>query len=110
MLGKEGGRRLANIEDCVDDSTQGLEDYFKMNKERLITASNKSIGNIRTDRKTTKTKKQKWDEKQLYGYFKRQTSDIVHKRTCAWLKKGNLDINRISTNYNIKQHRKDQLF
>ena len=30
----------------------------------------------------------KWEEKQLYGHFKRQTSDVSHEKT--WLRKGNL--------------------
>ena len=29
----------------------------------------------------TKTRKQKWDEKELYGYFKQQTDEILHKKT-----------------------------
>ena len=30
------------------------------------------------DKQNNKTRKQKWEEKQLYGYFKRQTSEILH--------------------------------
>ena len=67
---KEGRRGLASIEDCVDTSTQELEDCIKKDKERLIAATNNSIGNIITNKKITKMKKQKWEEKQLYGYFK----------------------------------------
>ena len=33
---------------------------------------------------------QKREEKQLYGYFKQQTSEISHKKTWTWVKKGNL--------------------
>ena len=44
---KEGGRRLAGIEDCVDVSTQELENYIKKTKkkkkERLLTAANKAL-------------------------------------------------------------------
>ena len=29
--------------------------------------------NCRVNRKTTKSRKQKWEEKQVYGYFKQQT-------------------------------------
>ena len=32
--------------------------------------------------------KEKWEEKQLYGYFKWQTIDIAHKKT--WFRQGNL--------------------
>ena len=37
--------------------------------------------------KTTITKKQKWEEKQLYGYFKQQTSEISHDKTWKCLQK-----------------------
>ena len=33
-------------EDCVDVSTQRLENFIKKSKESLITADNKIIGNI----------------------------------------------------------------
>ncbi len=36
------------------------------------------------------TRKQKWEEKQLYGRFKRQKSDISHEKTWMCLIKGNL--------------------
>ena len=38
-------------------------------------------------RKTTKTRKNR--EKQLYGYFKRQTDDIAHEKTWTWPRHGN---------------------
>ena len=43
----------------------------------------------------TITRKQKCEERQLYGRFKRLTSDISHekkkkKKTLMWLRKGNL--------------------
>ena len=34
--------------------------------------------------------KQKWEEKNLYVYFKRQTSKISNEKTWTWLRKGNL--------------------
>ena len=54
---KEGGRGVTNIEDCIDVSTLELEEYIKKSKEKLITAVNNGSGNIRTKRKTTKTRK-----------------------------------------------------
>ena len=42
---KEGGRRLASMEDSVDELIRGLEDNIKKSKERLITV-------IRMGRKT----------------------------------------------------------
>ena len=62
---KEGGRGLTSIKDCIDASIQGLKDYIKKSKERLITVATSSIDNIRANKK-----KRKWEEKQLYGYFK----------------------------------------
>ena len=61
---------LANIEDCVEATIQQLEDYTKKSKGRLLMAANNSRCNIWTNRKTRKTRKQKWEEKQLYGLFK----------------------------------------
>ena len=65
---KDGGRWLPCIKDCVDISIQGLVDYILKSKERrLITSAGNSIGNIRPDRKTTKTKKKtEMKEKQIH--------------------------------------------
>ena len=40
--------------------------------------------------RTTITRKQKWEEKQLYGYFKRQIGEISHEKIWTRLRKGNL--------------------
>ena len=37
---------------------------------------------------TTITRKQKWEEKQLYGRFKRLLRNISHEKTWTWLRKG----------------------
>ena len=37
----------------------------------------------------TITGKQKWEEKQLYGHFKRLINNISYKKTRIWLRKGN---------------------
>ncbi len=37
----------------------------------------------------TITREQKWIDKQLYGYFKRQTDEMSHDKTWIWLRKGN---------------------
>ena len=74
---KKGGQGLANIEDSVYTSIQGLEDYIKKSKERPRTAASNSIDNIRINR-TTITKKQKWEENQLDEYYKRWTGEISH--------------------------------
>ena len=92
---KEGGRGLASIEDSVDTSIQRVEDYIQKRGGRQITATSNNTDNTRTN-KTTITRKQKWEEKQLYGRLKRQTIDISHKKTWTWLRKGNLKRERES--------------
>ena len=86
---KEGGRRLASIEDSVDTSIQRLEDYIKKHERGLIAAIRNDTDNTIDDRTTT-TRKQKWDEKQLYDRFKRLINNISHQKTWTWLRKGNL--------------------
>ena len=72
---REGGRGLATIEDRVDASRQRLEDYWIKCGGRLITTTRKITSNTRAS-KTKITRKQKWEEKQLYRCFKRLISDI----------------------------------
>ena len=74
---KEGGRVLASIEDSVDASIQRLEDYIEKHERRLITTIRNDTDNTIDDRMTT-TRKQKWEEKQLYGRFKRLINNISH--------------------------------
>ena len=38
----------------------------------------------------TTNRKQKWEEKQLYGRFKRLINNISHQKSWTWLRKGNL--------------------
>ena len=85
----EAGRGFASIEDSVDTSIRGLKDNIKKSKERLITAAKNNKNNKKINR-TTVTRKQKWEEKQLSGYFKRQTSEISHEKTWTWIRKGKL--------------------
>ena len=67
-------RRCTNIEDNVDASIRWLEDNIKRRKEWQMTVARNST-------KKTITRKQKWEEKQMYEYFKRQTSEISHEKT-----------------------------
>ena len=82
---KEGARGLTNIEDIVDAS---IQDYIGKNEQGLITAIRNDTDNTIDDRMTTK--KQKWEEKQDYGRFKRLINKISHKKTWTWLRKGYL--------------------
>ena len=86
---KEDGRGLTSIEDSVDASIQRLEDYIEKHERGLITTIRNDTDNTIDDRMTT-TRKQKWDEKQLYGRFKRLINNISHQKTLTWLRKGNL--------------------
>ena len=85
---REGGRGLTSIEDSVNALIKWLEDYIQMRGWRLIAATRNNMNDTWTSG-TTITRKQKWEEKQLYGRFKRLTSDISHEKTWAWLRKGN---------------------
>ena len=85
---KERGRGLASIEDSVDTSIQRLEDYVKKHEGGLIAAIGDNIDSTIYGR-MTKTRKQKWEGKQLHGRFKRLINNISHDKTRTWLRKGN---------------------
>ena len=72
---KEGGIGLASIEDSIDTSIQRLEEYIEKHERGLITAIRNNTENT-IDNRMTKTRKQKWEEKQLYGRFKRLINNI----------------------------------
>ena len=57
-------------------------------KGELITAIRNDTDNT-MDNIMTITRKQKWDEKQLYGRFKRLINNISREKTWMWLRKGN---------------------
>ena len=83
---KEGRRGLASIKDSVDTSIQRLEDYIEKHEAELITATINDIDNTMANRMT---RKQKCEEKQLYGRFKRLIN-ISHEKTWTWLKKSEI--------------------
>ena len=85
---KEGGRELASTEDSVDASIQRLEDYIEKPERGLMTTIRNDMENTTDDRMTT-TRKQKWEEKQLYGRFKRLINNISHQKIWIWLRKEN---------------------
>ena len=55
----------------------------------LITATRNNTDNTKTNRPEI-TRKQKWEEKQLYVRFKRLISEISREKTWSWLRNGNL--------------------
>ena len=85
---KEGGRGLTSIEDSVDKSIQRLEDYIEKHKRALIMGIRNNTDNT-IDNRMTKSRKQKWEEKQLYGRVKRLINNISHDKTWPCIRKGN---------------------
>ena len=85
---KERGRTLASIEDSVDTSIQRLKDSIEKHERGLITAIGNNTNNT-IDNRMTKTRKQKWEGKQLHGRFKQVINNISHDKTWTWLRKGN---------------------
>ena len=89
MSRKEGRQGLTSIPESVDASIQQLEDDIKMRGGKLITATRNNADNTSVNW-TKITRKQKWEEKQFYGHFNRQISEILHEKTWTWLRKGNI--------------------
>ena len=83
---KEGRRGLASIK---DNASIRLEDYIEKHEGGLITTTRNDTDNTMANRMTI-TRKQKWEEKQLYGHFKQLINKISHDKTWMWLRKGNL--------------------
>ena len=86
---KEEGRGLTSIEESVDTSIQWFEDYIETCTGRLITATRNNTDKTWINRIEI-TRKQKWEEKEIYGRFKRLTSGISQEKTRTLLRKGNL--------------------
>ena len=63
------------FEDCIDASIQEIEKCTNKDKERLIAVTSNSNVNVRTNGKTTKPRKQIWEEKLLC-----EDQDIAKKR------------------------------
>ena len=77
---KGGGIRLDSIEDSIDTSIQWLKKYIEKHDIRNDT-------DTMMDNKMTVTRKQKWEEKQLYGYFKLLINNLSHEKTWTWVEK-----------------------
>ena len=85
----EGGRGLASIEDSFDASIQRLEDYIEKHEGGLIAATRNDSDNTMAKRMTI-TRKQKQEEKRLYGRFKRLRDIISHEKKQILAKKRKL--------------------
>ena len=77
---KEEERGLSSIEDSVEASIQWLEAYTEKRGGRMNTVTRNNTNNTGISR-TTITRKQKWEEKQFYGSFKRLKINISHEKT-----------------------------
>ena len=77
----EGERGLTSIEDSVDSSIQQLENYIEKKHGGRLIKTTRNNSNVTRISRTIITRKQKLEEKQLYGRFKRLTSDISHEKT-----------------------------
>ena len=81
----KGGRRHTSIEDSVDTSIRRLEDYIKKkNEKRLITA----ISNNTRIKRTTLTRKQKWDEIAIVSIFQAENKRNLTREDLDMAKKG----------------------
>ena len=84
---KEGGRGFYSIKDSVDASSiQRFVVYIEEHGGGLIIATRNDTINTKTNRMTI-NRKQKWEEEQHYGRFKRLINNISHEKTWTWLKK-----------------------
>ena len=88
-VSREGGRGIASVKDIVDTSIRRLVDYIEKSKETFTIVTRNDTNSTMLNR-TIISRKQKWEEKQLYGYFKRQTGEISHEKTWTWLRRGNV--------------------
>ena len=73
----EGGREFASIEDSVDAWIQGL---MKKHEGGLNTAMKNNTDNTISNRMTI-TRKEKWEQKQLYRRYKQLTDNISHEKS-----------------------------
>ena len=69
-----------SIENTDNSSIQRLEDYIEKHEGGLITAIRNDSDNTMNNRMTI-TRKQKWEEKQLYGRFNKLINNISHEKT-----------------------------
>ena len=83
---KKGGRENATIRESVDASIQQLKNYIEKHERGLITDTRNDTDNTMANRMTI-TRKQKWEEKQLFGRFERLINDISHEKTWTWKKR-----------------------
>ena len=85
---KKKEKWLARIQDSIDISKR-LDDNIKNRGGRLINETGNNTNNASIN-KTKISRKQKWEEKQLYLHFKPKTNETSHKKAWPWPGKENL--------------------
>ena len=84
---KKEGRGFASMEDSVNTSIQWLQDYIGQPRRKTDYSHRNNPDNTSTNRKII-IRKQKWEEKQIYGRFKRLICNISYEKTYSWIRKG----------------------
>ena len=75
---KDGGRGFTSVEDAVDQSILGLENYASKSTETLLSpvTVTEEFGLESTDhfkKRNQKERKDEWSQKVMHGHFIRQT-------------------------------------
>ena len=103
----EEGRGLASIEDMVDTSIQPRARTLHEKARRNTEHSYLNQYFRQEDQQKGIKQKQKWEEKQIYKRFKRQTSDFSYEKTWPKLRKEKtLERKWIPSTSSTKQHHK----
>ena len=72
---KDGGKGHTSIEKSVDASIQRLKEYIEKHEGGLITAIKNFTENPMANMMSI-TRKQKWEEKKLFGRFNRLINNV----------------------------------
>ena len=92
LKGREVERRPSKILHYQKRS-EYWEESWRLKKACYLSNSSErpsADADVKNSQRATITKKQKWEEKQLYGSFKRQTDEILLEKTWTRRGKGNL--------------------
>ena len=81
---KKRGKNRTCQHRYIDATTWGLH---RKHEGGLITVIKNDTDTM--DNRMTITRKQKWEEKQLYRRFKRLINTISHQKTWTWVRRGN---------------------
>ena len=92
----EGGKDLLSLKECVNAEKRSLGQYLKMNEDKWLRSAWEE-GLIKEDgdpqvfkERTSKSRKEDWQNKPMHGRFLRQTKDLSSNDTWQWLQRGEL--------------------